>query len=236
MGETTMGKTTKQFIGIGVILLAMYNIVLFAIAGFADHEAPFWISYVFMLLAFGMAALTFIYLGKSGMILRDWLFGYPIIYHCAIYIAVEMVASVIFMLLEYDVEWVLPLVIQILLMGVYAVFMLSCFASKTAITQVGDKVEKKTRYIALLQAEVQVLCQKCEDPALKAELQKLAENIRFSDPMSNDALSDLESKLSEVIMACGEALDSGNLTLAAELQQKAAGMLVERNAKCKALK
>jgi hypothetical protein len=29
------------------------------------------------------------------------------------------------MLLEYDVEWVLPLVIQILLMGVYAVFMLS---------------------------------------------------------------------------------------------------------------
>ena len=29
-----MGKTTKQFIGIGVILLAMYNIVLFAIAGF----------------------------------------------------------------------------------------------------------------------------------------------------------------------------------------------------------
>ena len=39
-----MRKTTKMVISIGVILLAMYNIVLFAIAGFADHEASFWIS------------------------------------------------------------------------------------------------------------------------------------------------------------------------------------------------
>ena len=231
-----MRKTTKMFISIGVILLAMYNIVLFAIAGFADHEASFWISYIFVLLAFGMAALTFVYLGKSGMILRDWLFGYPIMYHCAIYIVVELVLSVIFMLFEYDLGWVLPFVLQILLMGVYAVFMLSCFASKAAITQVGEKVEKKTRYIALLQADVQVLCQKCADPELKIKLQKLAEDVRFSDPMSDPSLEELESKLSATVTACGEALDGGDLILAAEMQGKASDLLVERNVKCKALK
>lgn len=231
-----MRKTAKQFISIGVILLAMYNIVLFAIAGFADHEAPFWISYVFVLLAFGMAVLTFVYLGKSGMILRDWLFGYPIMYHCAIYIAVELVLSVIFMLFEYDLGWALSFVLQILLMGVYAVFMLSCFASKTAITQVGEKVEKKTRYIALLQADVQVLSQKCDDPELKAKLQKFAEDIRFSDPMSDPSLCDLETSLSAAVVACGEALQDNNITLAAQLQRKAVDLLAERNAKCKALK
>ena len=140
------------------------------------------------------------------------------------------------MLLEYDLGWALPFVIQILLMGVYAVFMLSCFASKTAITQVGEKVEKKTRYIALLQADAQMLCQKCSDPELKAKLQKLAEDIRFSDPMSDPSLSKLEERLSATVIACGEALDSNDVALAAQMQQKAANLLAERNAKCKALK
>lgn len=231
-----MSKKHKQFAAMGAIVFAMYNIVIFAIFGFADHEAPFWISYVFMLLAFGAAALSGVLLGKSGMALRDWLFGYPIVRHCAIYAAVELILSVLFMSIEYDVSWAVPFVVQVLLLGVYGLLLISCFISKTAISEVHEKVEKKTRYIALLQADAQLLCSKCGDGALKAKCEKLAEAIRYSDPMSNEVLEDLEVKLSATVKACGDAIDQGNLPLADHLCDQAMLQLQERNLKCKALK
>ena len=231
-----MRKTTKQFITIGLILLAMYNIILFAIAGFVDHEAPFWVAYTFVMLSFAMTAITAGYLGKSGLVLRDWLFGFPIIRHCAIYVTLSMAASVVFMLLQYDIGWGLPVVVHVLLLGIYAVLMLSCFVSKNAITQVSENVERKTRYIALLQADAQMLSERCEDADVKAKCKKLAEDIRFSDPMSSDVLEPLEMQLKETLADCGKAIDDGDYAMAAELCDQATLQLKERNLKCKALK
>jgi hypothetical protein len=220
----------------GLILLAMYNIVLFAVAGFVDHEAPFWISYVFVMLAFGMIAVSAFYLGESGLALRDWLFGFPIIRHCAIYLTLELVLSIVFMALEYDIGWVLPFVAQVLLLGIYGILVLTCCVSKNTISEIGKKVQEKTRYIAVLQADVELLCMKCTDGELKAKLQKLAEDIRFSDPMSSPALKDVENALTASAAACSKALDDGDIALAGELSDKISQLLTERNMKCKALK
>lgn len=231
-----MNAKTKQLMAIGLIIFALYNILVFSIGGFIFHEAPFWISYVFVLIAFAVAVISVVGLGQSAVVLRDWLFGYPILRHCAIYLVLEVIVSVVFMLLEYQVGWVLPFVIQILLLGIYGVLVLTCFISKSSIDQVHQKVQKKTQYIALLQAEAQTLCAKCSDPAVQAQCQKLAEAIRFSDPMSNDLLSALEQQLSATVAACSTALDMGNYELAGNLCEKAMVQLAERNAKCKALK
>lgn len=231
-----MRKTTKQLALIGVILFAMYNLILFALCGFADHKAPFWISYVFVLIAFGAVAFSVVKLGRSTTVLRDWLFGYPIMYHCAIYIALELIASILFMALEEKVGWAVPFVIQLLLLGVYGILVITCFVSKTAISQVHEKVEKKTQYIGLLRADAELLCQKCSDPELKKQCQKLAEAIRFSDPMSNELLSALEQELCATVAECSRALDENNYVLASNLCNKAMLQLSERNMKCKVLK
>ena len=231
-----MGTIKKKFVAIGAILFLMYNVVLFAIAGFSGHEAAFWISYAFVIVAFAMAALTAGYLGKSGRVLCDWLFGFPIIRHCVIYVTAATLISILFMILEYDVGWVLPTIIQVVLLGLYAVLMLTCFISKDAIEEVGQRAVKKTQYMALLRADAEMLFQKCSDPELKVKCKKLAEDIRFSDPMSVEALEYLERELQQTLMECGKAMDEGNYVLAGELCHKASLQLSERNMKCKILK
>lgn len=231
-----MSKKFNQFAAMGGIIFAMYNIIVFAIFGFADHAPAFWISYVFMLLTFCVVALSALKLGESGMALRDWLFGYPIVRHCAIYFVVELVFSLLFMVFEDEVRWAFPFVTQTLLLGVYSILLISCFISKTAIAEVHEKVEKKTRYIDLLQVEAQMLCAKCTDAALKIKCQKLAEAIRYSDPVSNEALSMLESQLNSTINSCSDAIDAGNIAVADGLCEQALLQLQERNLKCKALK
>lgn len=231
-----MRKTTKQLALIGAILFAMYNIILFSICGFAGHRAPFWVSYVFVLIASGVVAFSVLKLGRSTTVLRDWLFGYPIMYHCALYIALELVASIIFMALDKKLGWGVPFAIQTLLLGIYAVMVLTCFVSKTEITQVHEKVEKKTQHIGLLRADAELLCQKCDDPELKKQMQKLADDIRFSDPMSNERLAALEQELCATVTECSRALDEKNYVLASSLCKKAMLQLSERNMKCKVLK
>ena len=169
------------------------------------------------------------------MFLRDWLFGYPLIKHTIIYIVCEFVVSTIFIIVDSD-GWKLAFVLQFLLLAVYLVFAVSCFLAKTTIEEVKQKVAEKTQYIKLLTAEVNSIVAKCADPEVKAEIAKLADELRFSDPMSNEALREVEEKLAAVVAECNSAVEAGDSENAKFFCKKAANLLVERNNKCKALK
>lgn len=229
-----MTNKGKMFAGMLALAFVAYNLVLFVIAGF-DHYASFWISYGFMILSFLTLAGAGFVLGSRGMFLRDWLFGYPLIKHTIIYIVCEFVVSTIFIIVDSD-GWKLAFVLQFLLLAVYLVFAVSCFLAKTTIEEVKQKVAEKTQYIKLLTAEVNSIAAKCADAEAKAEIAKLADELRFSDPMSNEALREVEEKLAAVVAECNSAVEAGDSENAKFFCKKAANLLVERNNKCKALK
>lgn len=224
----------KMFAGMLALAFVAYNLVLFIAAGF-DHYASFWISYGFMIVSFFTLAGAGFVLGSRGMLLRDWLFGYPLIKHTIIYIICEFVVSTIFILIDSD-GWKFAFVLQFLLLAIYLVFAVSCFLAKTTIEEVGEKVKQKTQYVRLLTAEVSSIAAKCTDTEVKAEITKLAEELRFSDPMSNEALADVEERLSAAVSECNSAVEAGDSENAKFFCTKAANLLTERNNKCKALK
>ncbi len=224
----------KMFAGMLALAFVVYNLVLFVAAGF-DHYASFWISYVFMLLSFFALAGAGTILGSRGMLLRDWLFGYPIIKHTIVYIVCEFVVSTIFIIIDSD-GWKLAFILQFLLLAVYLVFAISCFLAKATIEEVSAKVAVKTQYIRLLTADVESIAAKCTDAAVKAELTKLAEETRYSDPMSNEALVEVEANLSAAVAECNNAVTAGDFENAKFFCTKAVNLLTERNNKCKALK
>ena len=218
------------------IAFVAYNVVFFMIGGFTDHTAVFWISWLFSLISFAALAVTSFILGQRGMLMRDWLFGYPIIKHSTIYIILEVILSTIFCIFEDSISWQAAFVFQFIAFCVYMVFAISCFLAKNTIEEIKTKVEDKTRYIKLLRVDAEMLCEKCSDPEVKKSLQKLAEDIRFSDPMSNDALFELEKELSLAVSECDKAVVARDFENAMILCNKASMLLAERNRKCKALK
>ena len=230
---SSKGKKLAAILG---ICFAAYNIIVFALCGFAGHTAVFWLSWAFMLVAFAAMTTAGVLLGKNGMFLRDWLFGYPIIKHSTFYIIAELIASTVFIIFEDVVPFGVAFAVQILFLAVYCVFAVSCFLAKETIDEIHNKVSDKTSFMKLLRADSESIVAKCNEPELKKKLQSLSEEIRYSDPMSNEVLFELEKEITFTVSECGKAVDSNAVAEAADLCNKAHLLLVERNKKCKALK
>lgn len=229
-------KKRKMIAAILAIAFAAYHVTLFALCGFSGHTAVFWTSWVFMLAAFATITASITVLGQRGMFLRDWLFGFPIIKHSTVFLITELIASGIFILFEKSVSWSWAFAIQFFMLCVYGICAISCFLTKETINEVHTKISDKTKFIKLLRSDVEMLVEKCSDPVAREECFKLAEAIRYSDPMSSEALFELEKDLALTISECDKAVAAQDFTAAKELCAKAKLLLAERNKKCKALK
>lgn len=231
-----MSKKGKMIAAILAIAFIAYNVTLFAVCGFTGHTPVFWMSWVFMLVAFAAMTVSGVILGKRGLFLRDWLFGFPIIKHSTVYIMAELLVSCIFIILEDSIRPGLAFGLQFLLLCIYGICAVSCFLSKEMIDDVHTKVSDKTRFIKLLSIDAEMLVEKCSDPETKEECRKLAESVRYSDPMSSEALFELEKDLTLTVSQCDKAIEEKDFAAAKEFCAKAMLQLDERNKKCKALK
>lgn len=231
-----LSKKGKMLAAILAIAFIAYNVTLFTVCGFTGHTPVFWISWLFMLIAFAAMTVSGVILGKRGLFLRDWLFGFPIVKHSTVYLIAEFFTSGAFILFEKVIRPGLAFGLQFLFLCIYGVCAVSCFLSKEMIDDVHTKVSDKTRFIRLLCTDAEMLVEKCPDPDTKEECRKLAEAIRYSDPMSSEALFELEKELSLTVSRCDSAIEERDFAVARELCAKAMLQLSERNKKCKALK
>lgn len=231
--------TPKSFVSAAIFGIAFvtYNVLLFAIAGFSDHGGAFWCSYVFMLLAFATAIGGNLMLKTRATQPKDWFLGYPIMKHCFTYLIAELVLSALFMILDAnDCSWVISFALQFLLFAVFATLILSGFLVKDMIQEVSQNAKKKTSQLKLLQVDVEMIATASNDQQIKFAYTKLAETIRFSDPMSSDALADLENQIAYLVQQAKTYAAMNDVPNALMLSEKINLLLVERNKKCKILK
>ena len=80
-----------------------------------------------------------------------------------------------------------------------------------------------------LQSKVSQIASQTDDAAIKA----LAEEFRYSDPVSNDAIADAEADLAAAVDELQAAYVDGDNDAVAQLCRKAAALLAERNRICK---
>ena len=72
--------------------------------------------------------------------------------------------------------------------------------------------------------------------AVKAECKKVYEAIRYSDPMSNDALASVEGQITVKFAELSEAVKADNTEKITELANEVIILVGDRNKKCKLLK
>ena len=101
----------------------------------------------------------------------------------------------------------------------------------TAILEkVETKAQKKVFYIKEIQAEIELLADAETNAETKAALIRLAEKVRFSDPMSSEQLTDLENAISEKVALLKTLSDKNGIIGEIDL------LLSKRNKMCKTLK
>lgn len=222
-----MKKNTKRaYIILGVVFI-LFNVIAFAVP--TAKTATFWIAYAFTVIAFALQIGTWSAVFKADDTLKSKFLGIPIIHIGIVYLAFQLIAFAVFMVFPLIPSWI-TVIACALILGISTICLISSDVTRDEINRVEEKVNQKVFYIRELQADVEILAEQEQNPEIKTSLTRLAEKIRYSDPMSNVALADLEARIREKVTALRTT--DHKLEIITELDL----LLAERNRKAKILK
>lgn len=222
-----MKKNTKRVYIILGITFILFNVIAFAVP--TAKTATFWIAYAFTVVVFALQIGTWHAAFKANDTLKSKFLGIPIIYVGIVYLAFQLIAFAVFMVFPVIPSWI-AVIVCALILGISAICLISADAARDEIACVEEKVNRKVFYIRELQVDVEMLAEEEQNPKTKMALQKLAEKIRYSDPMSSETLVDLETRILEKVTTL--KITDNKLKIIAELDL----LLTERNKKVKILK
>ena len=215
---------TYVILGIAFVL---FNVISFTIP--TKKTSAFWIAYAFTILAFALQIIIWSIPFKKGNNSKNTFLNIPFVVIGIKYLVAQNICCLIFMFLPFLANWSAVLICSIIL-GISAICLIGTQIGKEEIIRVEDKTEKKASYIKELLVNVEILESSEKDADTKASLTRLAEKIRYSDPISSNALADIENKISEKINILKSS--SSKSALINELEN----LLDERNKKAKFFK
>lgn len=218
--------TIRGSIGIGVLLI-LYILIAFLVP-FAK-TATFWVSFVFTLIAFCVVVASIYIAFVKNPDAKSRFYGFPIARIGVIYGVVQLIAGLISMALGVWIPvWVAVLIYAIVL-GVAAIGLISADAVREDIQRQDVKLKKDVSFMRNLQSKVCQMAPQCDAP----ELKRFAEDIRYSDPVSSDALGAIEQELAATVEELQAAVVDGDSESVGQLCRKASAVLSERNRLCK---
>lgn len=209
------------------IAFVLFNVIAFAIP--TAKTATFWIAYVFTAVAFASQIAIWKFAFKGADTLKSKFLGIPLISVGITYLIVQIIAFAIFMALPLTVSWI-AIVVCALILGISAICLIGTETGREEINRVEEKVEKKVFYIKSLQVDIEMLASTETDADTKAALKKLAEKIRFSDPMSNEYLADIEAEITAKVKELKTTENKAEIITVLE------ALITERNKKVKIMK
>lgn len=222
-----MKKNSSKGYAILAILFVLVSVIAFAVP--SAKYATFWISYAFTVVAFAAQIVIWkLALGRAEF-LKSKFFGFPVVYIGIVYLIAQIIALAVFLFIPTLPIWS-AVVACAVIAGASAVCMITSDIGRSEIERVSAKVQEKTFYIKQLQVEVELLAGAETDTATKSALTHLAEKIRYSDPVSNDQIADIEDRITAKVTELKSSTDK--VKIVDELNS----LLDERNRKCKLLK
>lgn len=228
-----MKDNRKRWWGILAILFVVFTVIAFAVP--FKKTTVFVISYLFGAAAIAVQLYVVQTAFYRGADVKSKFYGFPLARIGLMYLAAQLIASLLFMALAAVVPVWLPLIVFVILLGAAAIGLVAADAVRDEVVRQEVKITKDTSFIHALRRQVEELKGMSQDDALKQQLAKLSDEIRYSDPVSSDALAEIEQELeacvAELRTAVGENRDT-----AASLCAKASSLLAARNQLCKETK
>lgn len=219
-------NSSKGYVILG-ILFTLVSVIAFAVR--SAKTAAFGISYAFTVVAF--AAQIVIWKSALGRAepLKSKFLGFPIVHIGIVYLVVQVIAFAVFLFIPTLPVWS-AVVACTVVAGVSAACIVASDVGRSEIERVSATVQEKTFFIKQVQTEIELLADAETDVAVKSALTQLAEKIRYSDPMSDEQIMDIENRIAVKIAELKSATDK--VKIIAELNL----LLDKRNKTIKILK
>ena len=232
-----MSRNFKRYILVWVLLLALFNVVAFVSPTLITNEkytVSFWIGYVLITIMF-LSQLVCTYVAFQADNAKQLFYNISLIRTSYIGLIVSFVVGGLCMLISSLPYWVGVIACAIVLVA----NMLSIVKATAAIGEVervDTKVKTQTFFIKSLTIDADTLIASAKSDLVKAECRKVYEAIRYSDPMSGEALASLDSQITIKFAELSEAVKADTADKVAKIANEVVILVGDRNKKCKLLK
>lgn len=225
-------KKSKWF-AISLIVLVVFNVIAF-VAPF-NKTSTFWIGYGFGIVAIVLEFFVNQKVQNTGKELKSRFYGWPLMIVAFVYLTVQIILSLLFMIAS-SIDARIAIIASVLCLAVCLIGLIAGEGAKNIIEQIDLKVKEKEFFIKSLESDLHLLSASCSDAVAKKSIIALADAIRFSDPMSSDLLSDIESEIADGCKTIKVLVEDCQFDLVNQECSRTMNLLAKRNEKCKLLK
>lgn len=226
-----MKKNEIRVLAFAGIALIAYNVIAFALP--FNMGAAFWISYVFSMVAILVQLPIMRIAFKNGTSVRSKFYGFPIARIGVTYAIIQIILSIVVMALGSILPVWIPIVLYVLILCISAAGFIAADAMRDEVVRQDVKLENNVSFMRALQSKANFIVSQCSDDEVKRAVKAYADSLRYSDPVSNDALAEIENELSIYTDELQKAVMDEDDSSVISLCKKTEALLAERNRLCK---
>lgn len=233
-----MKKRFNLYAMVWTALLVLFNVVTFVTAigtGGTEHlTGSFWLGYIFITIAF-VGQLICSYMAFKSDSAQKTFYNISLIRTSWIGLIVSFIVGTVFMVFSFLPEW-LGSVLCCIVLAFNIISVVKATAVIGEVSRIDEKIKVQTFFIKSLTVDADTLMASAKSDEAKAECKKVYEAIRYSDPMSHDALASVEGEISIKFAALSDAVRADDIAKVKELANEVIILVGNRNSKCKILK
>ena len=220
------------------ILLATFNVICFVtpnqVLGLNKFDGSFWAGYVFITLAYvGQLICAFVAFKEANI--RKFFYKLPLLLVSYAGLVLTIIFGGICMVVPNVPYWA-GIIICFIILVFTAIAVVKASAAGELVTNIDEDVKEKTSFIKSLTVDVESVLTCAKSEVVKEECKKVYEAVRFSDPMSNEALSVIEAKITVKVDELSSMVSTDDTEKVKEIADELVLLVADRNKKCKALK
>ncbi|MBE5737153.1 MAG: hypothetical protein E7348_02005 [Clostridiales bacterium] len=234
-----MNKNFKYFGIIWLVGFVLFNAITFLIPNEVFgvtrfDKSVFWIAYALISLSFIAQLITAYKFVKDDSLDKAFL-NIPLLKTGYIAIIVSVIVGIVFMIFPVLPSW-LGAIVCLLVAGYFVIACVNAGVVANLVSDIDKQVKTKTAFIRLAIVETESVMARATTEEIKLEIKKVYEALKYSDPMSNPALDDIEQEIDNGLKELKKAVMENNDKKVVEISITLLLNIKERNSKCKLLK
>ena len=229
-----MKMARNTYLIIWAICLALFNIIVFVVPNENREADNFWIGYA-LITASLVGNLICSYIALDTKSNSKVFYNIPLITISIAGIAISSVAGAIFMAVP-DIETWVGVIVSFIILAVVAITSLTAKSTADIVGDIDDKIKTQTSFIRSITLDAEMLMTSAQNPEIKTEIKKVYEAFRFSDPMSSDALVDVEGRIQNQFNLLQEVTITEDTDRVSQVAKDLLSLIDYRNKKCKITK
>lgn len=229
-----MKRARNTFLIIWAICFALYNVIVFVVPNENYGTESFWIGYALITASLvGNLVCSFIALNTKSN--AKVFYKIPLIAISIVGIVASTIAGA-FVMTVPDIETWVGVIVSFAILAIVAIVILGAKSTADIIGEIDDIVRTETSFIRDITLDAELLMSSADNDEIKAEIKKVYEAFRFSDPMSSDALNDVEDRIQNQFNLLQEVVITENTEKVSQVSKDLLNLIDYRNKKCKITK